>query len=613
MKPKVTCNGIEIRLDGDLSGFSAGLTCTKGVAPGLFDVQLRVSANKPAILPTLTLSWQLPSVDFHYKWNARCYQNRALDRSLGSANDVHSSAHSGSPVYCLYNLDGINTCTWALSDAIHDTTTGGAYGNGKVYEAKAVIHGDKIGVVSEYAVALRFDFRRIPYYVALRDVSRWWAQMEGYRPCAIPEAARMPLLSSWYSYNLNIDPDDLEKQCLLAKDMGMDTVILDDGWQTSQRTFGYQNNGDWEVCTGKFPGFAGHVKRVQALGMKYMVWFSVPFVGIESKAYAVFKEKDMLMPGRDGTPYFSLDPRFKETRAYLAETYEKFLIRYGIDGFKMDFISTFEFGHGLKDREDTRRDCVSVGEGVCRLLDDVMARLRAIKPDILIEFRQDYVGPAMRRYGNMFRAVDCPNSIGDNRVRTLDVRLLSGETAVHADPITWHDDEPVYSAAMQIIHALFSVPQISRKVTELTKAHQCMLRQQLAFCREHRDVLLEGELRPLYPHHLYPLVVARNRSKLLAAFYSALPLRLDEDIPKQLILVNGSYTPELLLDLAKPLGQTRVTVTSCTGEVISDTELDLGTGVHRIAVPAAAHAMISNQRSAMHKEHAGILPAGHTE
>jgi len=321
-----------------------------------------------------------------------------------------------------------------------------------------------------------------------------------------------------------------------------------------------------------------------------MVWFSVPFVGVESKAYKRFK--DMLLPGKEGAAHYSLDPRYKETRDYLVTTYENFVKQYGIDGLKMDFIGSIGFGRNLPDREDARRDCVSVGEGVCKLLDDVMARLKAINPDILVEFRQAYTGPAMRRYGNMFRAVDCPNSIGDNRVRSLDVRLLCGETAVHADPITWHDDEPVHSAAMQIIHALFSVPQISRKVTELTEPHRRMLRQQLAFCREHRDVLLEGELRPLYPHQLYPLVVAKNRSKLLAAFYSSLPLTLDEEIPEQLILVNGSYKSELLLDLAAPLGRVDVTVIDCTGEVVSDSTMELGAGLHRLAVPAAAHAII---------------------
>ncbi len=593
MTPTVKCNGIEIRLEAELGSFAADLTCKEGPEPGLYEVRLKLSAKEPATLPTMTLAWKLPSVDFHYKWNSRCFQNRALDAGTGTENYIRSSANSGMPAYCLYNLDGVNACTWALSDAVHDCELGGSYSNGKFYESKAVIFGAMIGPAAEYAVTLRFDFRPVPYYDALRDVSAWWAAMPEYAPCAIPDAARMPLLSSWYSYNLNIDPDDLETQCALAKEMGMDTVILDDGWQTNQKDFGYQNNGDWEVCEEKLPDFAAHVKRVQAMGMKYMVWFSVPFVGVESKAYGRFK--DMVLPAREGARWYSLDPRFAETRAYQAETYEKFIRRYGIDGFKMDFIGSIGLAKGAEDKPDDRRDCVSIGEGVCKLLDDVMARLRAINPDVLIEFRQAYTGPAMRKYGNMFRAVDCPNSIGDNRVRTLDVRLLCGETVVHADPITWHDDEPVHSAAMQIIHAIFSVPQISRKMTELTKPHRRMLRQQLAFFREHQDVLLGGQLRPLYPHMLFPLVLAKNDAKLLAAFYAPMPLRLDEEIPEQLILVNGGYAPELLVDLARPLGPVRMKVTSCIGEVLADTEMDLGAGLHRLAVPAAAHAVLRRQ------------------
>jgi alpha-galactosidase len=117
----------------------------------------------------------------------------------------------------------------------------------------------------------------------------------------------------------------------------------------------------------------------------------------------------------------------------------------------------------------------------------------------------------------------------------------------------------------------------------------------MAFCRKHRDVLLEGELQPLYPHQLYPLVVARNMSKLLAAFYSGLPLRLEETIPLQLILVNGSYNPELLIDLARPLGMVWITVTSCTGDILTHEEVHLGPGLHSVRVPAAAHADIRQQ------------------
>ena len=79
----------------------------------------------------------------------------------------------------------------------------------------------------------------------------------------------------------------------------------------------------------------------------------------------------------------------------------------------------------------------------------------------MIEFRQPYIGPLMRKYGNMFRAGDAPNAYVANRVRTIDLRLLSGETAVHSDMIMWHPDEPVERAALQLLNVMFSVGRVS--------------------------------------------------------------------------------------------------------------------------------------------------------
>jgi alpha-galactosidase len=333
---------------------------------------------------------------------------------------------------------------------------------------------------------------------------------------------------------------------------------------------------------------AGHIKRVQALGMKYMVWFSVPYIGIESKAYRRFR--GMLLPGREGAPQYSIDVRFPEARRYLVETYEAFVTRYGVDGLKMDFIDSCGDSNPSPDiLSDGRRDCVSIGEAMCKLLQEATARLRRINPDFLVEFRQAYTGPAMRAYGNMLRAVDCANSLGDNRVRTLDLRLLAGNTAVHADPITWHDDEPDHSAAMQIIHTIFAVPQISRRISELSDSHRRMLRHQLAFIREHGDVLQCGELRPLYPHLLYPVVVARTDRKMVVAFYADMPVRLNEGLPPEIFLVNGSYANEVMVELGQDAGTVDAEVIDCCGKTVRRESIHLVHGVNRLAIPPAAH------------------------
>lgn len=588
----IDCNGVEIQLVGETGPFTPSLTCER-IREGVFDVVLQLAADAEAQLPEVVLAWQLPYVDFHHKWNSECMLNRALDVGRATANFVTGRANRQAPVYSLYDLEGVNTCTFAMSDAVHDFRLGGVWDGDNIYSCKATIDSPKVDPTDQYELTLRFDFRRIPYDRSLQDIVTWWAAMPRYAPCPIPDAARLPLLSSWYAYVMDLDRDDLFMQCERAKDMGFDVVILDDGWQTEQLTHGYENNGDWEVSTKKFPDMAGYVKRVQDLGMKFMVWFSVPFVGVDSKAYHTMRQ--YLLPGREGAKWFGLDPRFPEVRQYLADIYERFVKTYGVDGLKLDFIGSI----GGRPEDETARkpghDTASIGVGVCRLLDDVTQRLRAVNPEILFEFRQAYIGPAMRKYGNMFRAVDCPNSIGDNRVRTLDVRLLAGDTSVHSDPITWHRDDPNESAAMQLIHALFSVPQISMKMSDLVPGHAQMLRSYLKFWREYRDVLLQGDLRPMYPHLLYPLVIASDQSRCVAAFYGPMPLVCNDDLQDTLILVNGTYQKQLIIDARADLGTYSVTTTDCLGNVEQHEPICLTRGLHQVAVPAAGHAVLKKQ------------------
>jgi len=67
-----------------------------------------------------------------------------------------------------------------------------------------------------------------------------------------------------------------------------------------------------------------HVARVHELGMKYLLWYSVPFVGIHSKAYVWFADK--LLTTIESLGAGVLDPRYPEVREYLITTYEQALL-----------------------------------------------------------------------------------------------------------------------------------------------------------------------------------------------------------------------------------------------------------------------------------------------
>ena len=169
--------------------------------------------------------------------------------------------------------------------------------------------------------------------------------------------------------------------------MGMDTLIVDAGWEMDgpERTFAYC--GDWSPVASKFPDMKAFSDRIHALGMKVMFWFSVPFVGKRSKAYERFK--DMLLGIHENTgenSCYRLDPRYPEVRAYLVDIYRNALLKWGIDGFKLDFIDSFKLSADTPE-SDPRRDVTSLEDAVDRLLKEITEALREINPEVLIEFR----------------------------------------------------------------------------------------------------------------------------------------------------------------------------------------------------------------------------------
>ncbi|MFC5471504.1 glycoside hydrolase family 36 protein [Cohnella suwonensis] len=391
------------------------------------------------------------------------------------------------------------------------------------------------------------------------------------------------MYSTWYTFHQQLTHEGIEEQCSLAKASGCNAVIVDDGWQTSDNARGYAYCGDWLVCGEKIPDMKAHVERVHALGMKYLLWYSFPFVGRNSESWVKYQDK--LLFTMDDLAAGVLDPRYPDVREYLIGIYEKALLDWDLDGFKLDFVDMFRQPDNDNAEEDDGHDYLSVAQAVDVLLSEVMKRLRAIKPDIMIEFRQNYISPLMRKYGNIFRAADCPNDAIQNRIRTIDIRLICGKTAAHSDMIMWNSDEPADSAALQLINVLFSVPQISVRLDTLPESHMEMLTFWLAFWREHRDVLLHGSLEPHHPELLYPLVIARNSNGLIAAVYQDTIVRLEGLEPAKVVIVNGTRGDRIAFEAMEQMGTRNVRVISCTGKTVAEYSMEETRGLQVIDVP----------------------------
>jgi alpha-galactosidase len=159
--------------------------------------------------------------------------------------------------------------------------------------------------------------------------------------------------------------------------------------------------------------------------------------------------------------------------------------------------------------------------------------------------------------------------------------------------VMWHYEDTVESAAMQLIHALFTVPQISVRLDEIPASHVAMIRRYLAFWREHRDVLLDGKIQPLQPHHAYPAVIAETGKKVAAAAYATGFVPLPAIGDRVLLLANGTLENRVVIELPAALGKRRVQLWSCTGELIADQTRNLGAGLHALPVPPAGTGVIA--------------------
>jgi len=471
---------------------------------------------------------------------------------------------SGFPLFTAISLEGKNRVTLQLSDAKIPTSIsqGVSEDDSRLYFTVTLFE-NTVNAVTEFQLTIRTDLRDIRYEKAIFDAVGYWEEC-GYKCAPVPELARHPVNSSWYTYHQDIDVSDIVDECRLSKQLGMDVLILDDGWMTDDVHRGYAFCGDWKVAEKKMGNMRTFVDKVHKEGLKFVLWYSVPFVGCYSKAYERFKDMYLNKKESPNGFWIVLDPRYPEVREYLVDVYVRAVREYGLDGFKLDFIDSFTLALDRAKEPDCRRDTESLEDATELLLCEIYKAVTALKPDALFEFRQSYVGPTVRKYGNMLRVSDCPMSPLTNRVESINLRLSSGESAVHSDMVMWNPKETAEQAASALIATLFSVPQISMRIKELSREHYEMLKFYLAFANEWRDVLLLGTLRADNPESLYSRVSAEKDGRGVTVLYSNSAVKIEKSF-KEYLVVNGTDGDTVYLDLSALEGNYSFKVFDCRG------------------------------------------------
>ena len=546
-------------------------------------VTLSLSSPSEAVPPSMGVYFEFPLDGIRCRWipfDDQGYLPPNWDAPVQT--DIARSI----PLCALIGLDDRSRLTMAFSEA------------GRFVEARIGVHEANSLVscymtlftqpeapLSSYKAELRLDRRGLLFHDSIREASDWLTSLDPVPPCTPPAAAFEPLYSSWYGFHKDLFAKEVEEECAAAGPLGMKVLILDDGWQEDEHLEAYAHCGDWKVVPRRIPDMRAHVEKVHECGLKYMLWFALPLVGHESAAFQRFKGKMLYSIDALGASVF--DPRFPEVRDYLASIFEKAVLDWDLDGFKIDFVNTmtaFKEDPAIADNF-AGRDIRSVPDAIDALLAEIMRRAKAIKPDLLVEFRQPYISPVIRKYGNMIRASDCPANVRANRIRTINLRLTSGGSAVHADMLEWHVGETAEDAAQQVLAVLFSVIQYSMRLKRLPESHLAMIRHWIAFTQAHRETLLHGVLRPRSVAEGYPVVESEGKGESIYAVYSRTAVCAVSKTMPVVYIVNATTDDSLCVDLP---GMPRSVEAFDTFGRSSKTDCGK-TGLQRLPVPKSGY------------------------
>lgn len=509
----------------------------------------------------IIVSFRIPATNAFAIWSS--FDRVHILRPDWGMNEINSRLASGMPIQQLLGFDGNNRMCVSVSDV--DTPIKIRMGYNEE-NAEVICEVEFFSLQTnkrcEYNATIRIDFRKIKYYDTIYDTVDWWENECGYESAFVPEYAKLPVDSLWYSFHQNLDYEKVIEECNNSKELGLETVIIDDGWQTDDNNRGYAFCGDWEVCKSKMKDMKKLVEEIHNIGMKVILWYSVPFMGIHSNKFCEFKSM-LLDESGDNKTFFALDPRYKKVRDYLSNFYEEAIKEWNLDGFKLDFIDSFVL-KGKSLECDNNRDFESLEDAIHALMSETKGKLTKLNSDILIEFRQSYVGPSIRKYGNMLRVGDCPGDVLTNRSQIINLRYTSGKTAVHSDMIMWNENDTVENAAQQLINIIYSVPQISMIINKLPETHKTMLKFYLGFWNENKEVLLNGKLTAENPECEYSVVRATLENTEIITPYTNTLVEIREN---KAIVINATTKDTLVLKGAKDY---KSKVINCLGEIVSE-------------------------------------------
>ena len=190
----------------------------------------------------------------------------------------------------------------------------------------------------------------------------------------------------------------------------------------------------------------------------------------------------------------------------------------------------------------------------------------------------------------MLRVGDCPADMQRNRRGIVNLRLTSGNTAVHADMLEWHPTDTPEAAAKNVLCVMFATVQYSMKLAGLDQRHADMIAHWSQFGAAHVDALQHGRFRAHHPELAYPLLEGESDAERIFGVYAAEMTVSTGTLDKPIYVLNATDADSLVVETP---ARATVKAYDTYGNLMRPRTFEAG--CNRMAVPPSGYLLITRE------------------
>ena len=379
-----------------------------------------------------------------------------------------------------------------------------------------------------------------------------WLRSRGSHPTNV--RPRPLTLNVWEAVYFEHNLPKLTQLADVAKSVGVERFVLDDGWFGSRRN-DHSGLGDWVVAPEVWPnGLAPLAEMLEARGLEFGLWFEGEMIQVDSDLYRehpdwVLHIGDRLPP--EGRLQQVLDLTHPGAYSHVLEQVSSVLSSCKISYIKWDHNRTLvEPGH--LGRAAVHNQTLAI----YRMFDELKTRF----PGLEIESCASGGGRidlGMVQHADRFWTSDCNDALERQYIQRYTQTVIPPELlGSHVGPTTSHTTHRTHSLSFRAITALFGHAGIEWDITQCSDEEIAQLTEWASYYKANRSLLHGGKMiRVEQPNEnaFVHGVVAHDKSKAIYAYVAV--RSTGGSMPNSLRLLGLEPDAQYRVQLVTPAGE----------------------------------------------------------